>query len=96
MTHDELVDTLELNTASSNCVSFLECKNGMQCRECIEKEINDYECNIRADERTKVLEEVLNLPKHEYKVYDGVDEVIRKECIYVSDIGKLKGESDET
>lgn len=36
-----------------------------------------------------LIEKIITLPTHEYREYDGHDEVIVRECVYVSDIVNL-------
>ena len=36
--------------------------------------------------RNDLIKKIYELPTHEYRDYDGHDEVIIRECVYVSDI----------
>ena len=80
----------DCRVCSENITYCEECRYISDCK--VYKDMLKEE-QIRAEERAKTIDEILNLPKHKYKVYDGFDKVvvIRKDCIFASDIVKMKG-----
>ena len=39
--------------------------------------------------RNDLIKKIYELPTHEYREYDGHDEVVRRECVYLSDLMNL-------